>query len=51
MSSLLFIRAYWQLIHFDLYLGRGNFARCMRKFDTIRSQPRHPRFTVDQSVR
>ena len=36
MSSLLFIRAYWQLIHFDLYLGRGNFRAL---YEEVRNYP------------
>ena len=34
--SFLILKAYWQLIHFDLYLARGNFAAL---YDKVRSYP------------
>lgn len=34
--SFLALQAYWKLIHFDLYLGRGNFAAL---YDKVRKYP------------
>src|SRR5208283_1757468 len=34
--SLLALKAYWTLIHFDLYLARGNFAAL---YDKVRNYP------------
>jgi hypothetical protein len=34
--SFLVLKAYLQLIHFDLYLARGNFAAL---YDTVRNSP------------
>ena len=34
--SFLVLKAYWKLIHFDLYLARGNFAAL---YDKVRKYP------------
>jgi hypothetical protein len=34
--SCLVLKAYWKLIHFDLYLARGNFAAL---YDKVRKYP------------
>jgi len=34
--SFLILEAYWKLIHFDLYLARGNFAAL---YDKVRNDP------------
>ncbi len=34
--SFLILKAYWKLIHFDLYLARGNFAAL---YDRVRKYP------------
>ena len=34
--SFLVLQAYWKLIHFDLYLARGNFAAL---YDRVRKYP------------
>ena len=47
MSSLLFIRAYWQLIHFDLYLARGNFRAL---YDEVRNYPIRSRSPLPDAV-
>jgi hypothetical protein len=34
--SLLMLKAYWQLIHFDFYLARGNFSAL---YELVRKRP------------
>jgi hypothetical protein len=34
--SLLILKAYWQLIHFDFYLARGNFSAL---YELVRNRP------------
>lgn len=44
----LVLQAYLKLIHFDLYLARGNFAALYKKVRHYPLANKTPRFTVDQ---
>ena len=45
--SFLVLKAYWKLIHFDLYLARGNFVAL---YDKVRNYPIGAEALADNAV-
>ena len=45
--SFLVLEAYWKLIHFDLYLARGNFAAL---YDRVRNYPIRAEPSADKAA-